>query len=78
MTNHLKTKINLDTVESKDKDLRSSFTDNNMTKDGTGNCDVCNTSYNKKNKHNEPSEHKENVKQKKKLADGMLREKLMS
>ena len=68
MNNHLKTKIHLDNVVGKYKDLQSSFADNNITKDRTGYCYICNLRYNNKNKHNELGEHKENVKQKK-LAD---------
>ena len=79
--NHLKTKIHLDNVEGKDKDNKSKdngetwSTTHNISEDSTGYCDICNTRYNNKTKHNESDEHKENVKQKK-LADGMWREKV--
>ena len=62
----LKTKMHLDNVEGKDKDI-----DKNITE---GYCNICNNRYNNKNEHNE-SEHKENVKQKK-LVDGKWRDKV--
>ena len=64
---HLKKKMHLDNV--KGKDLRSSFTDNNIAREDNGEtegyCNICNTRYNNKNEHNESYEHNENAKQKK-------------
>ena len=54
---HLKTKMHLDNVNGITKDK--------ITKDSAGYCDICNTSYNNKNKHNESDEHKEKDNQKK-------------
>ena len=64
---HLKTKMHLDNVEGKDKDI-----DKNITE---GYCNICNNRYNNKNEHNESDEHKENVNQKK-LVDGKWRDKV--
>ena len=76
---HLKTKMYLDNVEGKDKDidkditkdLQSSFTDNITD----GFCDICNTRYNNKKEHSGSDEHKKNVKQKK-LVDKKWRDKV--
>ena len=59
---HLKTKMYLDKVEGKNKDidkditkdLQSSFTDNITD----GFCDICNTRYNNKKEHSGSDEHK--------------------
>ena len=80
----------LDNDKGKDKDNfitedpRSGYINNNVTEDSTiskdnttstGNCDICNTRYNNKNKHDGSDDNEENVKQKK-LADVMWREKI--
>ena len=76
---HLETKMHLDNVNGKDKDitedLQSSFTDSTISKDNSGYCNMCNTRYNNKNEHNDSDEHKENVNQKK-LVDGKWRNKV--
>ena len=54
------------------KDLRGSFTDNATS---SGYCDICNTRYDNKKKHNESEEHKESDK-KRKLTDGKWRDKV--
>ena len=87
---HFKTKTNLDNVECNDKeniisedniitedstiskDLRSSFTDNATS---SGYCDICNTGYDNKKKHNESVEQKEKDKQRK-LTDGKWRDEV--
>ena len=79
MDHHLKTKMHLDNVNGKDKDinedLQSSFTDSTISKDHSGYCNICNTRLNNKNEQNESDEHKENVNQKK-LVDGKWRDKV--
>ena len=79
MDQPLKTKMHLDNVNGKDKDitkdLQSSFTDSTISKDNSGFCNICNTRYNNKNEHNESDEHKENVNQNK-LVDGKRRDKV--
>ena len=61
MDQHLKTKIHLDNVKGKDKDIAREQTHNKSE----GYCKICNTRYDNKNELNESDEHKENVKQKK-------------
>ena len=66
---HFKTKTHLDNVVGKDKDLQSSFTGNNITKDRTSFSDICKTRYDNKKKHIESEQHKnikeENIEEKK-------------
>ena len=54
---NLKTKMHLDNVNGKDKDitedLQSSFTDSTISKDNSRYCNICNTRYSNKNEHNE-------------------------
>ena len=67
MDQHLKTKMDLDNVNGKDKD--------NISKDTSSYCDICNTRYDNKKKHIESEQHNENNKEKK-LVDGKWREKV--
>ena len=75
---HLKTKLHLDNVKEKDKDITGDDNNNIAREDNNkteGYCNICNTRYNNKNEHNESDEHKENVKQKK-LVNKKWRDKL--
>ena len=64
---HLKTKLHLDNVRGKDKEITADDNnkiarkDNNKTE---GNCNICKTRYNNKNEHNEPDEHKKKLNRK--------------
>ena len=79
---HLKTKMHLDNVMGKDKDEDKEKGDD-ITKedpqrgytDNSRYCNIFNTTYNNKRKHNETDEHKENNNQKK-LVDRKWREKV--
>ena len=82
MDQHLKTKMHLDNVKGKDKDIDKDniAEDNGETWSGTHNitegyCNICNTRYNNKNEHNESDERKENFKHKK-LVDKKWRDKV--
>ena len=68
----LKTKMHLDNVNGKDKDIDKDITKDNITE---GYCDVCNTRYNNKKDHCGSDEHKKKVKQKK-LVDKKWRDKV--
>ena len=77
MDQHLKTKMHLDNVNGKYKDIDK---DNGETWSETHNitegyCNICNTRYNNKKEPNGSDEHKENVKQKK-LDDKKWRDKI--
>ena len=77
MDQHLKTKMHLDNVNGKYKDIDK---DNGETWSETHNitegyCNICNTRYNNKKEPNGSDEHKENVKQKK-LDDKKWRDKV--
>ena len=76
---HLKTKMHLDNVNGKYKDItedpRSGYTNSTIYEDNSGYCNIFHTRYNHKNEHNESDEHKETVNQKK-LVDGKWRDKV--
>ena len=72
MDQQLNTKMHLDNVNGKDKDITE---DSTISKDNSGYCNICNTRYNNENEHNESDEHKEIVNQKK-LVDGKWRDKV--
>ena len=74
MDKHFETKTRLDKFGGITKDLRSSFTDN-ITKDSSGYCDICNTRYDNKKKHIESEQHNENIK-KKRLVEEKWRDKV--
>ena len=79
---HFKTKTHLDNInprsgftDGKDKDNdKDKDRDNGKDKDTSGYCQIFNTRYDNKRKHNESDENKQNDKQKK-LTDGKWREK---
>ena len=80
---HLKTKMHLDNVNGKDKEIdQDKITEDNgetwpETHDITeGYCNICSTRYHNKNEHNGSDEHKNNVNQKK-LVDGKWRDKVI-
>ena len=64
MDKHFRRKTHLDKVGGKNKDLRSNFTDE-ITKDSSGYCDICNIRYDNKKKHIESKQHNKNIKEKK-------------
>ena len=64
---HFKTKTHLDNV--------NGISENKITKNISGYCEICNTGYKNENKHNESAERKENFKERK-LTDEKWREKV--
>ena len=83
---HLKTKMHLDNVTGKYKDITGDDNNNIAREDNgeiwsethnktEGYCNICNTRYNNKHEHNESDEHKQNIKRKK-LVDKTWRDKV--
>ena len=68
-----KTKLHLDIVGGKDNNITKDnvegeenniIEDSTISKDKTGYCNICNTRYDNKNKHNESEQNNENFKEK--------------
>ena len=79
-----KTKLHLDNVEGKVNNITKDNVEgkdnkiievSTLSKDKTGYCNICNTRYDNKNKHNESEQHNENI-QEKKLVDEKWRDKV--